>query len=288
MPPSSTRRTFADHLLHLLHTERTSARAALDARPPEEADVHEARKHLKKIRAVWRLFEEEPDYDTVERRLRHIVHGLSPSRDAAARIEALEALRRHYSAVITRAVAADIDTELQHALHEPGTHARSIKAAAHRLRKWQATLPRRRSKRDLVATVLLGVTRGYRRVRSAMRDLSIDASSAEMHRWRRRVKTHAYQLQALAHRHAAPHARMRRLKHLELTLGEDHDLALLRDALLDAPRRFGTSRHVALVLGCIVRRQTSLRARALALGATLFEDAPHRFARDMKRWSRKP
>jgi hypothetical protein len=209
MPPSSTRRTSAGHLLHLLHTERTSALAALDTRPPEEVDVHEARKHLKKIRAVWRLFEEEPDYDSVERQLRRVVHRLSPPRDAAARIEALKTLRRHYPAVITRAVAADVDTELQHALHESETHARSIKAAAHRLRKWEVTLPQQHSKPDVVALVLQGVTKGYRRVRSAMRDLSIDASSADMHRWRRRVKTHAYQLQALAHRHAAPHARMR-------------------------------------------------------------------------------
>jgi len=74
------------------------------------------------------------------------------------------------------------------------------------------------------------------------------------------------------------------LKELEQALGDDHNLAVLRDTMTSAPKRYGDAESVAVVLGCITRRQRALRLRALDTGARLFAQPAKRLRTRARRW----
>ena len=76
----------------------------------------------------------------------------------------------------------------------------------------------------------------------------------------------------------------RSLKVLQSSLGEDHNLALLGERILDHSERFGGLETSALVLGCIHKRQRILRRRALASGRQLFAQKPEKIDAIVKRW----
>jgi hypothetical protein len=77
-------------------------------------------------------------------------------------------------------------------------------------------------------------------------------------------------MRLLAARHPVARSRAGTLKKLERWLGYDHNLAMLRTAILAAPDRFGDARATDIVLGCIVKYQGWLRERCLKLGHRVF------------------
>ena len=98
------------------------------------------------------------------------------------------------------------------------------------------------------------------------------------------MKEHWYHVRLFASRQPAAQARVRSLEVLQSSLGEDHNLALLGDRLLDHSERFGGVETSALVLGCIQKRQRILRRRALASGRQLFASKPEKIEAIVNRW----
>jgi hypothetical protein len=123
-------------------------------------------------------------------------------------------------------------------------------------------------------------------VRRELRELRIDSGTARFHLWRRRLKDHCYQLRLFEELHFTPRARADALNRLEEWLGEDHNLAILRGILLAAPGRYGSARDTTLVLGCITKRQATLRRKTIALGRRMFADRPQDFERAVRVWWR--
>jgi CHAD domain-containing protein len=121
-----------------------------------------------------------------------------------------------------------------------------------------------------------GMDRAYRRARKAMALAREDPDGAGLHRWRRRVKDHWYQMRLLEGVNPHVRGRVRGLRRLETWLGDHHDLAVLHHLVLSAPARFGGERAVAELLGCIDKRKEMLGRRAWKNGARLF--APARFS----------
>jgi hypothetical protein len=78
----------------------------------------------------------------------------------------------------------------------------------------------------------------------------------------------------------------RTLKKLEKTLGDDHNLTCLRDAIAAGPERYGDAADVAVVLGCIAERQRALRERAFRIGPPMFVRRPKRMRKRAHRWLR--
>jgi hypothetical protein len=81
---------------------------ALASLPPRGAAVYEARKHVKKIRAVLRLLQTSlgKDYRRHNTRLRDLSHELATIRDADALIESMKGVRAHYPSIVTAAALA--------------------------------------------------------------------------------------------------------------------------------------------------------------------------------------
>jgi len=88
------RRSIGRELERLVRKELRAAIARLEEGPPDEASVHEARKSVKKVRAIVKLLRAPlgPRYAAENKRLRAVARRLSQLRDADASLETLDAL----------------------------------------------------------------------------------------------------------------------------------------------------------------------------------------------------
>jgi CHAD domain-containing protein len=251
--------------------------------------IHEARKHVKKIRAVLRLLQKKlgEDYRNQNRRLRAVAHQLSSLRDADATTETMKAVRDHFPRLVTTSIFGAVCRGLSS--RKRGTVARLdpdrlLLRVEHELRRAAKSMPRLIRREGRYAVVRAGVARGYRRARKAMAAVHANPEDTRFHTWRRRVKDHWYHMRLLEDLGAQAKARARGLKRLETWLGDDHNLVLLRAAILSAPARFGDERTTALVLGCIAKYTTALRRRALKSGERTFASTPGVFRHSIDRW----
>jgi CHAD domain-containing protein len=264
-----------------------AALAELAGTRRDEEAIHEARKSLKKIRAVLSLVHDDlgSDYRAENHRLRSAAHRLAPLRDADATADSLQALHARYPTVVTLPVARVAGRGLRSRKRLARRHADTgINRAKNALRHCRRSTPRCLRQVGDLAAVQAGLTRGYRRARKVLSPLSIHSDASQFHAWRRRVKDHSYHVRLFAGLHASARARARTLERLETWLGEDHNQAILRATILAAPDRFGDARTTAVVLGCIVKHQAWLRARALKLGQRMFSARPREFRDRLTAW----
>jgi len=273
-------------LQRIVDKEFRTALESLAARAPDEAAIHKARTSVKKIRSVLRLLKEDlPKFRAEQRRLRAAAQSLSSLRDADAASETLRALHGRYPAVLKDAIVRRVERGLRGRKQEARRKTRPlVQRGRSALRRARETVPQRVQSAATAAAVRDGLTRGYRRARRALGSLSKDSEASRFHEWRRRVKDHSYQVRLFEGLHSTPRARSQRLRDLQTWLGEDHNHALLRAAILAAPDRFGDASTTAVVLGCIAKHQSWLRGHALRLGHRLFSAKPADFRKSVGSW----
>jgi CHAD domain-containing protein len=257
-----------------------------------ENAVHSARKHLKKTRAVLRLFEKAlgRDYSRFDARLRTVGRRLGPLRDADAMLQTMKGLHEHYPRLITPSLFRSVDRALtarKHRTASPQQSVRLLADASRTLRKTRKAVPAKIRRTARPRAMRGGIERGYRRARKEMARLSEEPEDLRFHAWRRRVKDHWYHMRLFEGLNGRAHARVRSLKQLETWLGDDHNLVVLRDTILEEPSRFGTEAAIAVVLGCIEKYQATLRRRSLKEGRRLFERPPSEFRHQLERWFRR-
>jgi CHAD domain-containing protein len=267
----------ANHALQALHETASDDPATA---------VHDVRKDAKKLRALLRLL--QPALDPKLRRgenraIASIARSLSGSRDAAVLAKQAGDLREHavgqapestFSAVheALAQAASGGDTELGQAI--PGAVA-DLEALVDRIGAWPLDNLRAR-------TLVAGLERTDARGRDELgRVRRAPADAAQLHEWRKRVKDIWYQQRLL--RDAWPRvlkAQAAELDTLGELLGDDHDLAVLREQLT-APGGVGAGLAVDLepVLAAIDARRTHLQRRALKIGTRVYAEKPSAFAR---------
>jgi len=255
--------------------------------------IHEARKSVKKTRAVLRLAQPRRSgaSSRADRRLQNVGRALSQVRDADVLLETVDLLRAHYPARFRGAPFAAMRRELgamsaetrQHALQSDGVRdvARHLDTAVDGTRKWK---PHRRGFRALEP----GLEAAFRRARRALADARETPNDETYHTWRKRVKTHWYQVRLLEK--IDPKSMKRyagRLKRLERLLGDDHNLSVLKSCLdrVHVLRERPDAR--AKLDESIVHLQSHLRIQAHALGTEIYGPKPAAFARTLERgWKR--
>lgn len=257
-----------------------------------ETALHSTRKHLKKTRAVLRLFEKElgDDYSRFDAPLRAVGHRLGALRDADAMLQTIKALHTHYPRLVTQAIFRSVDRALtarKHGATSPQQSARLLTDASRTLQKTSKGVAAEIRRTARPAAMRAGIERGYRRARRGMARLSEEPEDLRFHAWRRRVKDHWYHMRLLEGVAAYAQVRIRQLKQLETWLGDDHSLVVLRATILEAPARFGNERMTAVILGCVAKYQTTLRRRALKRGRQLFASRPSAFRTQIDRWWRQ-
>jgi CHAD domain-containing protein len=257
---------------------------------PAEA-IHEARKDIKKARSALRLVRDEIGDDVWRRENDHyrdVARTLSGFRDAEILVEALDSLAERFGEAAEERFAGlreQLSSEVE-AAHEDGSIERAMASAAAELSAGRVRiheLPLDGDGWDLIAP---GIHRSYRRGRRRLRSVEEDASVTNLHELRKRVKDLWYQLRLIrdADRQLigslADHAH-----DLSDHLGDDHDLALLRDEAARRRAAFAVPSDQRNLTELIDRRRGELQFAAISLGERIYADKPKKFSKRLeKRW----
>jgi CHAD domain-containing protein len=237
-----------------------------------QGEVHESRKHLKKVRALLRLMRDElgAAYRTENARLREIGRKLSPVRDAEAMIETVERVQHRPG---LRVLLPSLERNKREVEKNCGSAALAPKLAdeldAVRIdvRKWPLN-------GHGWETVDSGLESAYRKGRQALARYLRTGRREDEHEWRKRVKDHWYHVRLLEDLwDGGAKDYERELKQLEDALGEDLNLARLRE---HAPRRAAVEQAIAV-------EQSALRDRALEIGERIYAPKPKKTMKQLRR-----
>jgi CHAD domain-containing protein len=251
-------------------------------RKSDEA-LHEARRHVKKIRALIRLVQPAlgTAYRAANKRLRIVNRLLAPVADGEAVVETLGRLGQRYRGELPRRTLVSIRKALVQRWARVDRQAKAdhvLRNVATLLREEQRHVQSWHLKRRGSRAVAPGLRKTMRGARGAMA-LAIDhPTNDHYHSWRRRVKDCWFQVRLLEGRCGDELiAHERSLEALDGCLGEYHNCVLLAQVLItDAlvPRD-----EIALSLRLLGRYQRELRREAHSLGAQVNRETPRQFVR---------
>jgi CHAD domain-containing protein len=256
--------------------------------PQSDAAVHEARRHVKKVRAAVRLVQPvlAETYALLNMHMRTASRLLAPVADGEAVVDTIGRLREQFgsqfpqraltsirAALVERATRIDRKAELDRVLQKT-THI--LRAELRRVPTWQLTEGGFRA-------IGPGLERSFRRARRAMKRATRQPTIKNYHAWRQRVKDLWFQIRLLEERCGSRlSADERRLETLDGRLGEHHNVALLeavlmREALVSRPQ-------TARCLRVLRRYQTELRHRAHVVGKRIFEEKAGAFRHRVRQY----
>lgn len=249
-------------------------------RDPRNA-IHNARKHLKKLRALLRLVRDElgrARFKTENAVFRDAGRQISAVRDAEVLVNCLAGFcdrffKKEWPRTLTelQTVALSKAKETAQAACDAQVPSRlimTLRAAATRVESWEL-------KTVDGSGACGGVRRVYKRGRSAFRKASCDSSDENLHELRKRTKDLWYQARLL--NGIAPELMKefaRELEALSGFLGDDHDLIALRAAfgMLAADERKS-------LVAMLDSRRRELQLAATDLAGRLYSRKPRDFAR---------
>lgn len=257
---------------------RRVRKATRDLIEATEADrdesVHETRKSIKRARSIARLSRYalgKKRFRAVDERFQDAGRRISPLRDAAILIDTLDQFIKRYgtanhdeSIQALRRFLVDEKAATMNEGIDDGTFAEVMSILGKAIR----SMSRLRMRLDR-ESIERGLREIERRSRRAFRDVLDSPSDERLHTWRKRIKDLRNALEFLAGDESASGRGSRRLKEVQElaeTLGEDHDLALLRIA---ASERFaGSNRDSSIeeVVGWIDQRRGELYKRLIDSG----------------------
>jgi CHAD domain-containing protein len=246
--------------------------------------IHEARKSIKKTRAIVRLL--MPGLGAAgfrdNRALRDAGRALSKLRDAAALIETVEVLSDRYFADPAMEQLSVVRSALRRNLEDTvrsedirtviGGAVAALKTVRKRVSKWQIA-------GGGFAAIAPGLDATYRRGRKRLRQAEADPTSENLHDLRKRIKDHWYHVRLLdgpwrLTLNGGFASRDKELRELQEWLGDDHNLTVLGDAIQADPDSFGGKKNVPAVVELIATAQRELRKQALAGAARIYGNKP--------------
>ncbi|MBV9443209.1 MAG: CHAD domain-containing protein [Acidobacteriaceae bacterium] len=257
--------------------------------------VHEARKSLKKIRGMLRLIQPEVGRGFYKREnglLRDVGRKLSEIRDAGAIIEVFDDLATRYQKELTPTAQGDVRRGLKKAKAETEKELKIdevIRETIHALGEARQRLGGLRIDSDGWNTIASGFRKYYRLGRAAMERAGDEKTPEAYHEWRKRAKDHWYHVRLLEKSWDEKAGTYEgSLKELETTLGDDHNLVVLRQRLEKEPNLYGGHDPVQLWLGLIDRRAEELRGESGRIGSGVYCLKPRKregeFARLWEVW----
>ena len=263
--------------------------------------VHEARKALKRIRAIVRLVRGEIGdfaYRQENFVLREAGRKLSIARSATVVVETTRRFLDENPSLLDPIAARRLVVGLESrrdVVRTPVIHDRqlltdlvtSLLAARARYASWpivelsiDPARPWRRPMPDHFASVAPGLERTYRRGRRAMEEALAERSARALHAWRKRVKYLRYQHEFLeALWPPVVGAAAESLAELSDGLGVDHDHAEIAALVATRPSLIldPTSRY--RFLSAVEHHRRRHQSALLAIGTRAYAETPGAFAR---------
>ena len=280
----------ADGVRRMAAEQMTKAIEALSGQSePTDTSVHEARKATKRMRALTRLVRRELGEEVYGREnqcYRDAGNRLSGLRDATVLVNSLKKLVVHLGSRAPRSRFGPVADWLQErrrlAYSQTAVVGRAIPEVLEELRAARERGTSWPLKEEGWAGLQVGLRQTYARGSREFEAAYWLPDDEVFHDWRKRVKYLWYHVQIL--RDSSPLG-MQALEHeldgLGELLGEDHDLAVLRETVAtEFPRARATSTVQALMRRIDEVRQ-QLRARARILGRRIYAEPPKAFCRRM-------
>jgi CHAD domain-containing protein len=247
--------------------------------------VHDARKRFKKVRAVLRLVRDElgaKAYRRENHSFRDAARPLTEVRDAKVLVDTLDKLAKQYAGQLSADEVDRVRQQLQadrravrtRVLDTDGALGRvadAVEGARARLKDWPI---KHRGWQALRG----GLKRVYGSGRRAFTTAAADPTDENLHELRKQAKYLRHQLEVLEP--VWPEIMKDfagQVHELGDLLGDDHDLAVLRQTLAGDPERFGGAPALDPVFGLIERRRHELREAGLALGRRIYHDTTGNF-----------
>lgn len=253
-----------------------------------DADVHDARREVKKSRAALRLLRSgiaAAAFDRENAALRDAARPLSAIRDAKVRLATLDGL-------VERDAPAAHSLPLERfrrGLRKERTQARRALTTAlmnkqrKALHDVAARSERWRLQGDDWKILGAGIERVYRSGRKKFQ-AAHSRDDEHLHVWRKQVKYLWYQLQILQPLWPQLIGELADQTHkLGDLLGDDHDLAVLRQKIVAKESAVDPAGRDAL-LALLDRRRRRLQNKAFILGDRIFEAKPRQFGRRLSKY----
>lgn len=253
------------------------------ARENRDAGLHEARRSIKKARALLKLLRAaDPDFYAAENiRLRDLARSLAHARDAAALVEAVDrlALVRPRCAKALGVLKGLLEKRRDEHVIDDAALRTLIDEGLRRSAQMRRDMDRWRLPGDADAAGAIladGVRANLRLARRSLKRAGGRAADEDFHDLRKAVKAHWTQLGLLRDLWPTKMGEARvRLEALGERLGEHNDLAallaLLRSRELDLKR----SRRIVLCK-LVARKKAMLAKSTLKTAHRLFDDRPKR------------
>ena len=265
-------------------------RGKTDSTPGEA--VHEARKDMKKLRALLRLIRGELGGDVYQRenaRFRGAALELAGVRDADVMLATLDALEERFPDELPADAAGGLRQALEAhrataatATREDAAAAavRILKEARERVADWPL-------ERDGFEALEDGLRRIYRQGRRGWAAARAHPSGEHIHEWRKRVKDHWYHLSLLEQCWTPVMQALADEAHeLSDRLGDDHDLVVLLTWAHEHATALDGMERVRAFEAIVQRRREELQGEAFSFGDRLYTDRPRFFVRRIEGWWR--
>lgn len=281
--------------------EIESAESELSGKTESSRDeaVHEARKSIKKVRALLRLVRREfgACFDFENAALRKTSRKLSELRDQVAAIEIFDHLTARYPHKLSAKTADSVRQELlrlKRAQAHGGDMAKLLQKLAGQLQNAGSRVNRWPLETDGFAAIKDGLGSGFRKGRLAFERVQDSGQPEDYHEWRKRVKDHMYHMRLIEDLwNDMIKAREKSLHELETWLGDFQNLVVLREKIIAEPDSFATPKGVERLLDLIDEYQKELRDNSISLGERIYEQENRRqFVKRMKQiwisWEHQP
>jgi CHAD domain-containing protein len=252
-------------------------------RPSRGEAVHNARKALKRLRALLRslrvafprrLFRAE------NRRMAAAGRTISPLRDVHVQLRTLGKLKaaRSSSGAQIRRQLLRLQTYFVRRIPEL---RKTVRAMLDVSRQSLASWPlRKATAEDLVA----GLKRIYKQGRATFKIARDKPTPVHLHEWRKKSKSLGYGLEWIKSLGPAKLARMiRRSDALTEALGDDHDLFMVWNAL-NHEHKANPASDFRVLARRIAGKRTKLQKRAFKLGAKIYGEKPLSFEQRLDRY----
>ncbi len=250
--------------------------------------VHEARKALKRVRAMIRLLRDTVGYRAYRQEnvvLRDTARLLAPARDGFVLVRLLDGIVERYRgqlapgafpSVRRRLVARRDETFAAVADNSQvvADVATTLRCSRRRFAGWdaEAAIP------DCFASIAGGLQRVYRRGCAGYAAACRRSSTGVFHEWRKRVKYLSYQMETLVPLWPpVMSATVASFDGLAEMLGDEHDLARLEEIVSAGPAPVGEASERRLLLAILAEERRERQAAGRDLGARLYAEIPEDF-----------
>ncbi len=267
----------ADILNTLRHQIDEALATLAKTTPITDGNVHQTRKLLKRARTSLRLLRDavgKTAYSRENSRLRDAARCLALVRDTQAALDTLTSLPALEKFPVRRALLRDLTARLVksradlHCALQDGKVlaqvARLIEDARRNINKWHVP-------DDATGMLRDGLRRIYRRGRNALGTALTDCSDENLHELRKQAKFLGQALeifQAADTRHLSKSVKC--AASIADCLGDDHDLTIVRDAIIAVDR--DKRKNDAELLDYIEQRRRKLQRNALRLSRQLYAE----------------